>query len=108
MSRRKPAAIHWDHVTDNHAAILEVYFSLYQERDATTIGSGELLRWFAERGRTAPSEALIRTVLADVQAPRRGGGRPAHATAPVETRPPLLPVPIVRPQPPRPRRSPPR
>ena len=107
MSRRKPSTIRWDHVTDNHASILEAYFSLYQEREPTTIGSGEILAWFRDRQRNAPSEALIRTVLADIAAPRRGGGRPAHVTAPVETRAaPLLPA--VRPEPPRTRRSPPK
>ena len=109
MSRKKAAALAWDHLTDNHAAILEAYFSLYQTREPTTIGSGEILRWFGEHNRTGPSEALIRTVLAEIQAPRRGGGRPAHDTSPVETMPRLSPLlPTVRPEPPRPRRSPPR
>lgn len=106
MSPAKAAPLDWNHVTDNHAAILEAYFSLYQTREPTTIGSGEILRWFRERERTAPSDALIRTVLADIQAPRRGGGRPAHDTAPVETLPPLLSA--VRQGPPHPRRSLPR
>ncbi|MFM7283057.1 MAG: hypothetical protein ACKO32_14905 [Planctomycetia bacterium] len=103
MSSTPSAAIDWDHLTDNHAAILEAYFALYQQRDPATIGSGEILRWFREQRRTAPSEALIRTVLAAVAAPRRGGGRPAHA-APDDASP-LLPA--VRTQQPRPRRSPP-
>ena len=106
MSRKQAPALDWNHVTDNNAAILEAYFSLYQTREPTTIGSGEILRWFREHERNAPSEALIRTLLADIQAPRRGGGRPAHDTAPVETLPPLLPA--VRRDPPPPRRSPPR
>ena len=107
MSRKKAAALAWDHLTDNHAAILEAYFSLYQEREPTTIGSGEILGWFRDRQRNAPSEALIRTVLADIAAPRRGSGRPAHVTSPMETRAtPLLPA--VRPDPPHRRRSPPK
>ena len=92
MSRKKVAALHWNHMTDTRAEILEAYFSLYQTREPTTIGSGEILHWFRERQRTAPSEALIRTLLAEIQAPRRGGGRPAHDTAPVETLPPFLPA----------------
>ena len=106
MSPKKSAAIDWNHVTDNQAAILEAYFSLYQTREPTTIGSGEILRWFRERDRNPPSEALIRTLLADIEAPRRGGGRPAHHTAPVETLPPLLPA--GRRNLAHPRRSPPR
>jgi len=104
MPSPKAAAINWEHLTDNHAAILEAYFALYQGRDPTTIGSGEILRWFREQVRTAPSEALIRTVLAAVQAPRRGGGRPAHPAVD----PASPPLSVVRPQPPRPRRLPPR
>lgn len=108
MSRKKSAALHWDHMTETRAEILEAYFSLYQTREPTTIGSGEILRWFGERQRTAPSDALIRTLLAEIQAPRRGGGRPAHDTAPVETMPRLSPLlPTVRQEPPHPRRSPP-
>ena len=106
MSHKKVAALHWNHMTDTRAEILEAYFSLYRTREPTTIGSGEILHWFRERQRTAPSEALIRTLLAEIQAPRRGGGRPAHDTAPVETLPPFLPA--VRQGPPQPRRSPPR
>ena len=45
---RKHAALAWDHLTDNDAAILEACFSLYQTREPTTIGSGEILRWFGE------------------------------------------------------------
>jgi len=109
MSRTKSAALAWDHLTDNHAAILEAYFSLYQTREPTTIGSGEILRWFGEHERTGPSEALIRTVLAEIDAPRRGGGRPAHDTSPVETMPRLSPLlPAVRQNQRHPHRSPPR
>ena len=92
----KATAFDWDHLTDHHASILEAYFALYQERDPATIGSGEILRWFRER---APSEALIRTVLAAVQAPRRGGGRPALTTR-ADASPPLS---TVRTNAPRPR-----
>ena len=104
MSDAKATAFDWDHLTDHHASILEAYFALYQARDPTTIGSGEILRWFRERDRNAPSEALIRTVLAAVQAPRRGGGRPALASRAEPS--PLLTT--VRTNVPRPRRSPPR
>lgn len=104
MSDAKATAFDWDHLTDHHASILEAYFALYQERDPRTIGSGEILRWFRERERNAPSEALIRTVLAAVQAPRRGGGRPAQASR-TDDSPPLS---TVRTDAPRPRRSPPR
>jgi hypothetical protein len=68
MTSPKPSTIDWNHLTDNHAAILEAYFALYQQRDPATIGSGEILRWFREQRRPAPSEALIRTVLAAVAA----------------------------------------
>ena len=106
MTSPKPSTIDWDHLTDNHAAILEAYFALYPTRDPSTIGSGEILRWFRDRDRTAPSEALIRTVLAAIEAPRRSGGRPSNESrAATPATPPLSGV---RAQPPRPRRSPPR
>lgn len=104
MSSTKSAAIDWDHLTDNHAAILEAYFALYPVRDPDTIGSGEILQWFRERERTPPSEALIRTVLAAIQAPRRGGGRPSNDSR--AATPAAPPLPVVRAQAPRPRRSP--
>lgn len=102
MAETKPASFDWDHLTDHHAAILEAYFALFQTRDPTTIGSGEIVRWFREHDRTAPSEALIRTVLAAVAAPRRGGGRPALEPRDLAS----PPLPAVRTLPPRPRRSP--
>jgi hypothetical protein len=109
MSPQKSAALHWNHMTDTRAEILEAYFSLYPTREPTTIGSGEILHWFRERQRTAPSDALIRTLLAEIEAPRRGGGRPAHITSPVETMPRLPPLlPAIHREPPHPRRSPPR
>ena len=40
MTNPKSSAIDWEHLTDNHAAILEAYFALYQQRDPATIGSG--------------------------------------------------------------------
>jgi hypothetical protein len=105
MPLTETVAIDWERLTDKHASILEGYFAVYQERDPTTIGSGEILRWFREHGRTAPSEALIRTVLAAVHAPRRGGGRPASETAASPAAPPLS---AIRIQAPRAQRSPPR
>ena len=67
-------AFDWSHLTSDHAEILEAYFALFRERDPTTIGSGEIVRWFRDQQRTPPSESLIRTVLAAVDVPRRGGG----------------------------------
>jgi hypothetical protein len=81
----------WAHVTEYHAAILEAYFALFQERDPATLGSGEIVAWFRARGRTPPSESLIRTVLAAVEAPRRAGGRPANDTR-ASAAPPLPPI----------------
>jgi hypothetical protein len=56
-------------LTSDRAAILEAYFALFREQEPTTIGSGEIVRWFRAQGRTAPSESLIRTVLAAVGVP---------------------------------------
>jgi hypothetical protein len=70
--------IDWTRLTDLEAGILEAYFSLFQEREPSTIGSGEILRWFRAKGRIQPSEAAVRTVLAAVHAPRRRGGRPSN------------------------------
>jgi len=98
--------IDWSNLTELHAAILEAYFALYQERDPTTIGSAEILHWFRKRGRTEPSESLVRTVLSAIELPRRGGGRPAHVPRePDQSSPPL---PSVRAEAPQPRRSRPR
>lgn len=69
--------VDWSHLTEDRAAILESYFSLFQTQDPTTIGSGEIVRWFRAHKRTAPSESLIRTVLGSMDLPRRRGGRPA-------------------------------
>ena len=99
-------AFDWSRLTSDHAEILEAYFALFRERDPTTIGSGEIVRWFRDRQRTSPSESLIRTVLAAVDVPRRSGGRPSNdSRAATPAAPPLSGV---RAQPPRPRRSPPR
>ena len=79
-------------MTDHHAAILTAHFPLWQTREPSTIGSGEILRWFREHDRNPPSEALIRTFLADIEAPlptfaRRspGSGAPPPLAAQVET-----------------------
>jgi len=93
----------WGRLTSDRAAILEAYFALFREQEPTTIGSGEIVRWFQAQGRTAPSESLIRTVLAAVGVPRRGEGRPSNESRAAAGSPPL---PAVRPQPPRPRKSP--
>jgi hypothetical protein len=97
-------AFDWSHLTSDHAEILEAYFALFRERDPTTIGSGEIVRWFRDQQRTPPSESLIRTVLAAVDVPRRGGGRPSNdsRTAPAAA-PPLT---AVRKQIPRSRKPP--
>lgn len=98
MTSEALAPFDWDHLTDLQASILEAYFSLYQGRDPTALGSQEILQWFRERDRTAPSESLIRTVLAAAQAPRRSVGRPSNESrAPAGA--PLLPP--VRTQPPK-------
>ncbi len=52
MSSTPSASIDWDHLTENHATILEANFALYQQRDPATLGSGEILRWFREQRRT--------------------------------------------------------
>lgn len=104
MSAAANILFDWTSLTNDRAGILEAYFALFRERDPTTIGSGEIVRWFREQGRTAPSESLIRTVLAAVGVPRRGDGRPStESRAAASDSPPL---PADRPQPPRPRKSP--
>lgn len=94
----------WTSLTGDRAEILEAYFALYRERDPTTIGSGEITRWFREQGRYPPSESLIRTVLAAVGVPRRGDGRPSTESRVIPTGSP--PLPVVRKQSPSPRKSP--
>ncbi|MDO9022849.1 MAG: hypothetical protein Q8S73_28770 [Deltaproteobacteria bacterium] len=99
-----PETFEWSQLTRDQSEILEAYFALFREREPTSIGSGEILQWFRDRRRTAPSESLVRTVLAAVDVPRRGGGRPSNesrAAAPAS--PPLT---TVRPQTPRGRKSP--
>jgi len=104
MAAPDTATYDWSQLTNDRAEILEAYFALFRERDPTTIGSGEIVQWFRDRERTAPSESLIRTVLAAVDVPRRGGGRPSNESrAALAAAPPL---PAVRPQSPRSRRSP--
>lgn len=94
----------WRSLTSDRASILEAYFALFRERDPTTIGSGEIVQWFRAQGRNAPSESLIRTVLAAVGVPRRGEGRPSNESRVAASDSP--PLPAVRPQPPRGRKSP--
>ncbi len=101
------ASVDWSMIlTDDRAAILESYFSLFQTQDPKTIGSGDVVRWFREHQRTAPSESLIRTVLGVLQLPRRGTGRPAATTREAEASTPFLSP--LRSEPPRRRRSPPK
>jgi|JI10StandDraft_1071094.scaffolds.fasta_scaffold557260_1 hypothetical protein len=97
-------AFDWSRLTDDHAEILEAYFALFRERDPGTIGSGEIVRWFRDRQRNPPSESLIRTVLAAVDLPRRGGGRPSNDSRAAPTAAP--PLTAVRKQIPRSRKPP--
>lgn len=99
-----PETFEWSQLTNDQSEILEAYFALFREREPTSIGSGEILQWFRDRGRTAPSESLVRTVLAAVGVPRRGGGRPSNESRAASTAAPLLTT--VRPQTPRGRKSP--
>ena len=98
-----PETFEWSQLTRDQSEILEAYFALFREREPTSIGSGEILQWFRDRQRTAPSESLIRTVLAAVDVPRRGGGRPSNESRAAAVSPPLT---TVRPQTPRGRKSP--
>ena len=41
--------IDWAHLMETHAEILEAYFALRQEREATTIGTGEIVQWMRAR-----------------------------------------------------------
>ncbi len=99
-----PETFEWSQLTNDQSEILEAYFARFRERESTSIGSGEILQWFRDRGRTAPSESLIRTVLAAVDVPRRGGGRPSNESRATSTASP--PLTTVRPQTPRGRKSP--
>ena len=103
MAAPDTAANDWSQLTSDRAEILEAYFALYQERDATSIGSGESTQWFCARRRTAPSESLFRTVLAAVDLPPRGGRPSNESRAAAPASPPLTPM---RPQTPRARKSP--
>ena len=98
-----PETFEWSQLTGDQSEILEAYFALFREREPTSIGSGEILQWFRDCGRTAPSESVVRTVLAAVDLPRRGGGRPSNESRAASAAPPL---PVVRPQIPRSRKSP--
>lgn len=99
-----PETFEWSQLTGDQSEILEAYFALFREREPTSIGSGEILQWFRDRQRTAPSESLVRTVLAAVNLPRRGGGRPSNESRAATTVSP--PLTTVRPQTPRARKSP--
>lgn len=93
MAVPESPAFDWSSLTRDRAEILSAYFALFCELDAASIGSGEIVRWFREHGRNPPSESLIRTVLAAVDVPRRGGGRPSNdSRAVARAAPPLTPV----------------
>lgn len=93
----------WRSLTSDRASILEAYFALFRERVPATIGSGHCPAVPCP-GRNAPSESLIRTVLAAVGVPRRGEVRPSNESRVAASDSP--PLPAVRPQPPRGRKSP--
>lgn len=104
MAQPESPAFDWSSLTRDRAEILSAYFALFCELDPASIGSGEIVRWFRERGRNPPSESLIRTVLAAVDVPRRGGGRPSNDSRAAATAAPLLTA--VRKQIPRSRKAP--
>lgn len=89
MPATDPLPFDWSSLTSDCASILVAYFALFREHDPTTIGSGEIIRWFRQQDRTAPSESLIRTVLTAVGVPRRGEGRPPPRIARPSVPPPL-------------------
>jgi len=97
-------AFDWSSLTRDRAEILSAYFALFCELEPTAIGSGEIVRWFRERGRNPPSESLIRTVLSAVDLPRRSGGRPSNDSRAAPTAAP--PLAAVRKQIPRSRKPP--
>jgi len=104
MAVPKSPAFDWSSLTRDRAEILSAYFALFCELDPVSIGSGEIVQWFRTQGRTPPSESLIRTVLAAVDVPRRGGGRPSNDSRAVDTAAP--PLTTVRKQIPRSRKPP--
>jgi hypothetical protein len=104
MAVPEPPAFDWSSLTRDRAEILSAYFALFCELDPASIGSGEIVRWFREQGRNPPSESLIRTVLAAVDVPRRGGGRPSNDSRATDTASP--PLTLVRKQIPRSRKPP--
>lgn len=90
MVDAEPHPFDWSSLTRDRAEILSAYFALFCEQDPATIGSGEIVRWFRAQGRYAPSESLIRTVLAAVDLPRRSGGRPSNESRAAPQAAPLL------------------
>lgn len=44
-----PETFEWSQLTSDQSEILEAYFALSQEREPTSIGSGEILQWFRDR-----------------------------------------------------------
>jgi hypothetical protein len=89
MPATDPLPFDWSSLTSDCASILVAYFALFREHDPTTIGSGEIIRWFRQQDRTAPSESLLRTVLTAVGVPRRGEGRPPPRVARPSAPPPF-------------------
>ena len=104
MAEPESPVFDWSSLTRDRAEILSAYFALFCEQDPESIGSGEVVRWFRAQGRTPPSESLIRTVLAAVGVPRRGGGRPSNDSRVTDTASP--PLTVVRKQIPRSRKPP--
>ncbi len=104
MAVPEAPAFDWSSLTRDRAEILSAYFALFCELEPTAIGSGEIVRWFRDRQRNPPSESLIRTVLAAVDVPRRGGGRPSNDSRVTDTASP--PLTVVRKQIPRSRKPP--
>ena len=104
MAAPESPAFDWSSLTRDRAEILSAYFALFCELEPAGIGSGEIVRWFREHGRNPPSESLIRTVLAAVDVPRRGGGRPSKDSRATDTVAP--PLTAVRTQIPRSRKPP--
>lgn len=50
MAEPAPPPPDQPHVTNDHAGMLESYFALFWEPELTTIGSGQIVRWFREHG----------------------------------------------------------
>nr|MBK7069854.1 hypothetical protein [Deltaproteobacteria bacterium] len=98
-----PETFEWSQLTNDQSEILEAYFALFRGAEPTSIGSGEILSGSAIADARRSPESLVRTVLAAVDVPRRGGGRPSNESRAATVSPPLT---TVRPQTPRGRKSP--